>query len=55
MEHEFKASTFYGGIDANTLDPKAAATGTLDLRIEAHAIRIRHDEKGLATPVAGSP
>jgi len=32
--------------------PKAAATGKLDLRPEAHAIRIEHDDKGLATGVA---
>lgn len=31
--------------------PKAAATGKLDLRAEAHVIRIEHDEKGLVTGV----
>jgi choline dehydrogenase-like flavoprotein len=31
--------------------PKAAATGKLDLRPEAHVIRIEHDEKGIATGV----
>ena len=31
--------------------PQAEATGKLDLRSEAHVIRIEHDEKGLATGV----
>jgi len=31
--------------------PRAAATGNLDLRPEAHVIRIEHDEAGLATGV----
>jgi choline dehydrogenase-like flavoprotein len=31
--------------------PKAAKTGKLDLRSEAHVIRIEHDEKGLVTGV----
>jgi choline dehydrogenase-like flavoprotein len=31
--------------------PKAAATGRLDLRAEAHVIRIEHDDQGLATGV----
>lgn len=31
--------------------PKAEATGKLDLRAEAHVIRIEHDEKGLVTGV----
>jgi len=32
--------------------PRAAATGNLDLRPEAHVIRIEHDDAGLATGVS---
>jgi choline dehydrogenase-like flavoprotein len=31
--------------------PKAAETGKLDLRAQAHVIRVEHDDKGLATGV----
>jgi len=31
--------------------PKAAKTGKLDLRAQAHVIRVEHDDKGLATGV----
>jgi choline dehydrogenase-like flavoprotein len=31
--------------------PKAAATGKLDLRAEAHVIRVEHDDQGLVTGV----